>query len=73
MRTKQRRWLVIGSTTILFLLIGAYLLGVALRFVIPVLVVSLLTMGAVAVWLRANAHATGHEWWQDDSASGWRG
>lgn len=32
-----------------------------------------LILGSIALWAYANRQADGSEWWQDDSASGWRG
>jgi hypothetical protein len=32
-----------------------------------------LIFASMALWKHANAGATGDEWWQDDSCSGWRG
>ena len=41
--------------------------------VIPLVVILSLIFGAMALWAYANREADGSEWWQDDSASGWRG
>lgn len=42
--------------------------------VVIILVISLgLIFGTMALWTYANRKANGSEWWQDDSASGWRG
>lgn len=42
--------------------------------VVIVVVISLgLIFGTMALWTYANRKANGSEWWQDDSASGWRG
>jgi ABC-type transport system involved in cytochrome bd biosynthesis fused ATPase/permease subunit len=41
---------------------------------VVILVISLgLIFCAMALWTYANRNADGNEWWQDDSASGWRG
>jgi hypothetical protein len=43
--------------------------------VVPIALVIILgiTFGSMALWTYANRNADGSEWWQDDSASGWRG
>jgi hypothetical protein len=41
--------------------------------VIPLIVVLSLIFGAMVLWAYANRQVDGSEWWQDDSASGWRG
>lgn len=73
MRTKHG-WtqVLIGGLFLLSLLLGSQF-HVPLRFLIPVLFGLALTFIYLLVWTRANAHATGDEWWQDDSSSGWRG
>jgi len=40
---------------------------------IPLLIILGLIFGSMALWAYANRNADGSEWWQDDSASGWRG
>ena len=42
-------------------------------FVVPLVIVLVLVLGAALLWSRANKNADGSEWWQDDDASGWRG
>ncbi len=41
--------------------------------VVPFIVVVSLIFASMALWAYANRAADGSEWWQDDSASGWRG
>ena len=43
------------------------------RASIPLLVVLGIIFAAMALWAYANRKVDGSEWWQDDSASGWRG
>lgn len=40
---------------------------------VPLIIVLSLATGATALWVYANRHVDGSEWWQDDSAGGWRG
>jgi len=42
-------------------------------FTVLALVLLSLLFGSMALWVFANRNANGSEWWQDDSASGWRG
>jgi uncharacterized membrane protein HdeD (DUF308 family) len=42
-------------------------------FLVPLLTIVVLFLGAFLLWSRANEDADGSEWWQDDDASGWRG
>ena len=71
---RQRWWLLIlvGGLIPLIIIIGSQF-NIPQRFILPVIVVGALVFGAMALWIRANANATGDEWWQDDSSSGWRG
>lgn len=43
------------------------------RTFIPVVVVLTLTFAVMILWAYANKEVDGAEWWQDESASGWRG
>lgn len=71
---KQPWWLliVVGGLIVLTFILGSQY-GVSNRVTIPIEVVGTLIFGSMWLWMRANATATGDEWWQDDSASGWRG
>lgn len=40
---------------------------------IPVIVILSLIFSAVALWTYANRETNDSDWWQDESASGWRG
>ena len=70
----QRWWLLIsvGSIIPLTLILGNQF-DLPQKFTIVIVVVAVLVFGSMALWMRANANATGDEWWQDDSSSGWRG
>ena len=73
--TKQRHaWLLVllGGIIPLTLILGNQF-NIPQRFIIPIVVVVALVFGAWALWMRANTNASGNEWWQDDSSSGWRG
>lgn len=77
MQVKQRKsqgWLLvfIGGLFPLLLVLGTQF-HMPERFLIPLLVAIALVFASMSVWMRANAQATGDEWWQDDSCSGWRG
>jgi hypothetical protein len=48
-------------------------IGISHDAIIGLIVFGSLVFGSMAVWNHANAQATGSEWWQDDSCSGWRG
>ncbi|MCA9872141.1 MAG: hypothetical protein KC441_00740 [Anaerolineales bacterium] len=54
------------------ILFGPYL-GLSQAWVVVLSIVTALVWGWLAIWTHANAKADGSEWWQDDSASGWRG
>lgn len=43
------------------------------RAIIPIIVILGLLFAAFTLWTYANREADGSEWWQDESASGWRG
>ena len=71
---RQRWWLLIlvgGIIPLILILSNEF--NIPQRFTLPIVVVGALAFGAMALWMRANANATGDEWWQDDSSSGWRG
>jgi undecaprenyl pyrophosphate phosphatase UppP len=72
---KQQAWwllILVGGIVPLTLVLGSEY-GISNRITIPIIVIAALIFCSMWVWIRANAHATGDEWWQDDSASGWRG
>lgn len=72
---KQQPWwllILVGGIVPLTLILGSEY-GISNRITIPIMVVAALIFGSMWLWMHANANATGDEWWQDDSASGWRG
>ena len=72
--TKRSWWLLVlpgGFIALDFILGNVY--SILSRITIPLFLIALLVLSAMMMWARATAHATGDEWWQDDSASGWRG
>lgn len=69
---KYRALAAVGSMIPLILLLGRYFdwprsIGIALVVVLGFIFASM------ALWHYANRRADGSEWWQDESASGWRG
>ncbi|MAS37910.1 MAG: hypothetical protein CL610_28200 [Anaerolineaceae bacterium] len=64
-------WLIGGSIPVV-ILIGSYYHW-SMELIVCYAVIVGLVFGAMTIWHRANQHVTGTEWWQDDSASGWRG
>jgi uncharacterized membrane protein YdjX (TVP38/TMEM64 family) len=40
---------------------------------IPIVIILALVFASMALWAYSNRKADGSEWWQDESASGWRG
>lgn len=72
--SQKNSWLLIlmgGSIPVAFIL-GA-ILNISQDIVVIYVVIMALLSGATAIWQHANQNASGDEWWQDDSASGWRG
>jgi hypothetical protein len=53
--------------------VGGAIMGLPQTILVAVLVIGSILLVSMALWQHANAHATGSEWWQDDSYSGWRG
>lgn len=73
-RTRHGNWatvLLIGLTAAAIVLGSS--LGIPHSFIIIFVMVAGLILGTALLWQYANHHADGSEWWQDDSASGWRG
>jgi len=70
-----------GNKLILGLLAGlipaiilfGHFFGLSQAWIVVIVIVAALVWGWLAIWTHANARADGTEWWQDDSASGWRG
>jgi hypothetical protein len=48
-------------------------MGLPQSLLLVVLVIGSILLGSMALWQHANDHATGSDWWQDDSCSGWCG
>ncbi len=63
--------LVGGMIPAILLLSGDY--GWPTRVLVPLVTMLSLIFAAMALWAFANRHTVGSEWWQDDTASGWRG
>ena len=73
--TKRRKKI---ETSLEILILPAILiLGIIFHlsqaFLVPLLTMLFILLGAFLLWSRANKDADGSEWWQDDDASGWRG
>lgn len=62
----------LGGALVVGMMIGLYS-GISSTVLIVAAVIGGLLLGWMALWQHANANARGDEWWQDDSASGWRG
>ncbi len=69
-----RRFLLflVGGAMPVILTIGMVLHLSSILLTAAMVVLGLI-LAAMWLWYRANQHATGDEWWQDDQASGWRG
>jgi uncharacterized membrane protein YjjP (DUF1212 family) len=66
-------WLLLLGAGLVAATVLALFVGIPQRDVIAFDVIGSLVFASAALWQHASAHATGQEWWQDDSASGWRG
>jgi hypothetical protein len=70
----QRWWMVVSFIGVIALtLVLGTVFNIPQRFTLPIIMIVVLVGGTMTVWMRANTNATGEEWWQDDSSSGWRG
>lgn len=66
-------WLIlVGTVGPLTLILGPRF-GLPEKDTILIVLIAVLSFGAMALWQHATVHATGEEWWQDESSSGWRG
>jgi hypothetical protein len=63
---------LLGGMVLSAVVLGSYL-NIPYAFILIFVIVTGLVLGTVSLWRYANQHADGSEWWQDDSASGWRG
>lgn len=74
-KTKQKTSMLLvlvgGAIPTALILSSYYKLSAAFTVVASILLSML--FGSIALWVNANRAADGSEWWQDDSASGWRG
>lgn len=70
---KRFPWLAFIGVASIGGMIVALEFGVSQTLVIVIALLVGLIIGAMTLWHHANANATGDEWWQDDSCSGWRG
>ena len=61
-----------GGAIPVVLILNSYF-GLPDELTIALLIFLSLIFGSMALWAYANGRADGSEWWQDDSASGWRG
>jgi len=74
-RTKYDRHMAlvcIIAAISLTILLSVYF-GLPDSLTVPLIVVLSLLCGALALWVNANRHVDGSEWWQDDDTAGWRG
>lgn len=63
---------LVGGSIPVFTILAPYL-GVSTAAIIVYVIVVGLIFGTMLMWDNANEHATGHDWWDDDHSSGWRG
>ena len=71
-RKKYIPLVFIGGAIPTIIILGNYFAW-SQAIVVPLVVVLTLALGAMALWTFANRQANHTKWWQDDSASGWRG
>jgi hypothetical protein len=73
--TGQKKYVplvLIGGVILTAIILSDYF-ELSKAVVIPLIIVLSLIFGAMVLWAYANRQVDGSEWWQDDSASGWRG
>jgi hypothetical protein len=73
--TKWKKYLpliLVGGAIPTIIILGNYF-AVRQGIVVVLAISSGLILGTMTLWTYANRKANGSEWWQDDSASGWRG
>ncbi len=63
---------IIGGAILAVIMLSIYY-SIPIQIVSIFATISSLIFGAMIIWNKANARATGEEWWQDDHCSGWRG
>jgi hypothetical protein len=71
-RKKYIPLVLVGGTIPTLLILSSYF-ELSKAVVIPLVLVLSLIFGSMALWAYANTRASRSTWWQDDSASGWRG
>lgn len=64
--------ILIGGSIPVFIMIASYY-SIPKEISIIFSTISILIFVSMALWWHANNNATGHEWWQDNHCSGWRG
>jgi hypothetical protein len=75
-RPEKQQKAIVTSLEILIIpaiVLAGVIFHLSQSFLVPLLTIVILFLGAFALWSRANKNADGSEWWQDDDASGWRG
>lgn len=72
---KRQKWWVLGPIggIIPLSIVLSMVHSISPDLAVTVAIIAALVLGTTAVWMNANAHARGGEWWQDDHSSGWRG
>jgi hypothetical protein len=72
---KRQRWWVLGliGGIIPLAIVLSLAHSISPDVAVTVAIVAALALGALGIWMNANAQAQGDEWWQDDHSSGWRG
>lgn len=74
-KTRVKRHLpliLVGGAIPTLLILSAYF-KIPQAATIALVIILAIAFGSMALWSFANRNANGSEWWQDDSASGWRG
>lgn len=72
-RLKTSFFLILVGAAIPLTLVLSNYINIPTAFTIIAVIILGITFCSMALWAFANRKATGSEWWQDDTASGWRG
>jgi ABC-type transport system involved in cytochrome bd biosynthesis fused ATPase/permease subunit len=72
-RRKRNLPLLLAGGAIPAFIVLSIVFNIPEAAVITLLIVLGIIFCSMALWSFANRNADGSEWWQDDSASGWRG
>lgn len=73
--TRWKKYLplgLVGGSVPAIIILGIYL-DLSRTLIVPIVIVVGLIFASMLLWAYANRKTDGSEWWQDDTASGWRG